>query len=125
MSRKVLTRLLGIPRDRLAQRRQAFELDLVAQLPQETHAQAPAVEIAGALEEMHFEQRLRHGVYRRPQADAGHCGTECFYLDYVYSREGRSLAQHDVRRREAEIVAELRAVRHAPAQRVRATEQPL
>src|SRR2546429_2038527 len=108
MSRKVLARLLGLLRNRLAQRRRVLEFRLIAQLAQEAHAQAPAVEIAGALEKMHFEQRLRNGVYRRPYANAGHGGTQCLYLDYVYSREGRSLAQHDVRRREAEIVAELR-----------------
>src|SRR5438105_13484361 len=110
MSRKVLACLGGVARNRFAQPLQIVEFRLVAQLAQEANAQAPAVEIAGALEKMHFEQRLRNGVYRRPHANAGHGGTQCLYLDYVYSREGRSLAQHDVRRREAEIVAELRAV---------------
>src|SRR5437667_12626810 len=125
---KVLTRLFGVLRDRRAQRRQAFELGLVAQLPEKAHAQAPAIEIAAALEQMDFEQRRGHGIHGGAQADARNRWARIYsfgvYLDHVNTRERRTLPQRDVRRREAEIVPELRAVDHAPADRVSPSEQP-
>src|SRR5438128_2938448 len=125
MSGKVLARFFGVLRDRRAQRRQAFELGLVAQLPQEAYLQAPAIEVATTLEQMDFEQRRGYGIHGGAQADARDSRTQSFHLDYIYAGERRTLAQRDVRRREAEIVPELRAVDHAPAERVRPSEQPL
>src|SRR2546428_275416 len=99
MSGKVLTRLFGVPRDRRAQRGQAFELGLVAQFPQEAHAQAPAIEIAAALEQMDFEQRRGYGIHGGAQADARDGWTRIYSfgvdLDHVNAGEGRTLAQRD------------------------------
>src|SRR5438105_1309976 len=125
MSCKVLTRLFGVLCDRRAQGRQAFELGLVAQLPEEAYLQAPAVEAATALQQMHFEQRLRHRVHRRPQAHAGNTGPQALDLYDVNAQEWRPLCERNVGGGKTQIVPELRAVDHAPAERVRPSEQPL
>src|SRR5258708_23387668 len=125
MFRKILARLRGVLRNRGAQRGQPIELRFVPQLPQEAHAQPPAVEVAAALEQMDFEQRLRYRVHRGSITDARHAGAQVLDLYDVYPAERRTLAQMDVGGWKAEILAELRAVHHMAAQRVGTAEEPL
>src|SRR5258705_11661490 len=124
MCRKILARLLGVVRDRLAQRREALEFRLVAQLPEEGDAQASPVEVAAALEQMYFEQRACYRVHGGTQADARHGRPEAFHCDDVDAGKRRPLAQRDVGRGEAKMLPELCTVDHFSADRVRTSEQP-
>src|ERR687888_1965769 len=90
MSRKVLACLGGVVRDRLAQPLEIVEFRLVAQLPQEAHAQALPIELAIPVEEMHFEQRLRHRVHRRAAPDARDTAPEALDLDDVDAAQRRA-----------------------------------
>src|SRR5260221_236868 len=90
MCRKILARLLGVVRDRLAQRREALEFRLVAQLPEEGDAQASPVEVAAALEQMDFEQRACYRVHGGTQAHARHGGPQAFHCDDADARKRRA-----------------------------------
>src|SRR5919198_5975709 len=89
MSRKVLACLGGVVRDRLAQPLEIVEFRLVAQLPQEAHAQPLPIELAIPIEQMHFEERLRHRVHRRAAPDARDTAPEALDLDDVDAAQRR------------------------------------
>src|SRR6267142_5193488 len=129
MSCKILARLLGVLRNCLAQRCQVVELRLITQLAQEAYAQPLPVELSVPIEQMHFEERLRHRVHRGPAAYAGDCAARIysfgFNLDDVNAGQGRPLRQRDVRRRKAKLAPQARTLADLAADAVRPPEQPL
>src|SRR5438874_12484040 len=124
MSGKVFAGLGGVARDGVAQGGEIVELRLVAELAQEANVQPPAVElVALPIENMHFEERLGHRIYRRPAADARDATAELIDLDDVNASERRLLRERDIRRRKTELAPEARARHHLAADRVGASEQ--
>src|SRR5256885_16890062 len=119
MSCKVFAGLGGVARDGAAQGGEIVELRLVAELPQEANVQAPAVELAAVpIENMHFEERLRHRIYRRPAADARDATAELIHLDDVNASERRLLREQDIRRPKTQPAPAARARHHPAAERV-------
>src|SRR2546429_8028816 len=125
MGRKILARLARIARDRRFQGVQIFELLLFAQLFQEAHAKMLSVKVLLIVEEMYFEQRDGDRVDGGPLSQARHAPPEIVHFHHKDARKRGRAAKHYVRGREAEAAAELRAVRHAPADGVRVAEQAL
>src|SRR5436190_10605639 len=74
---------------------------------------------------MHFEERARHWVHRRPAADAGHTAPQLFHLHHIDAGERRPLRERDIRRREAELPSKARPRHYLAADRVGTAEQPL
>src|SRR5688572_7508079 len=125
MFQKELPRLLRVAGDRRLQRRQTVVLLFVAQLLEEAHAQVLTVKILVAVEEMDFEQRDVDRIDRRSPADAGNTAAEMIHFNDEDTAQRRRTAQDNIRRRKPQSAAELRAVRDAPADRVRMAEEPL
>src|SRR5919197_341433 len=124
MSRTVLACLGGVARDRLAQPLEIVEFRLVAQLPQEAHAQPLPIELAIPVEEVHFEQRLRHRVHRRAAPDARDTAPEALDLDDVNAAQRRALRERDIRGGKAKLASQARALSDLAAHRVRPPKQP-
>ena len=80
--------------------------------------------ILRVVEEIHLQERDRHRVDRWPPSHARHAMPVAIHLDHEDAGDRRRPAQHDVGGRKAQPAAELRAVRHAPADGVRMAEQP-
>src|SRR4051812_49938479 len=72
---------------------------------------------------MHFEERLRYGIYRRTIAHARNARPQIFHADDVDAAERRSLAQRNVGGWKAEVVSKLRAVHDTTAERIGTSEE--
>src|SRR5436190_8195664 len=118
MSRKVLARLLGVLRNRLAQRRQVVEFRLVTQLAQKAYAEPAPVELAVPVEQMHFEQRHRDRIHRRAASDARHAAAEVLHLHDIDAAKRRPLRERDIRGRKTELAPKARALPDLAAEHV-------
>ena len=100
----------------------------VAQLVQKVHAQMLAVNIPGKIENVHFQRQLALVVDGRAHAQAGHAAhralSQSVYLHHADAGQRRLVVFHlDIGGGEAQSAANLVAMQHPAADRIRPTQQ--